>query len=396
MVAVLNLFERDGDRTYDSSPVIDADGRLLGVTRMVHIMEGPGFHERGYYTPGDRESFVHRTAAGRIGVAICYDRHFPEYMRGPAPGRRRARRRAPGRGGRGVDRGHLRGRAPGGRLPERLLRRPGQPGRPGGRRSSSPASRSSSTPTAGSSPGRPAAATTSSTPIATSPKNASSHAARHFLEDRRPPVYGAMGLTDAEPEGPLMLRWYVINTKPKKESQVERLFSEGGFTIYCPKYVREKRDRAPFSRATRSSGSNSPNSSRWSNTPAASSASSATTTARRPIPDEVVEGIRARERDGLIVFERYGAGAGRRRRDRGRRGPAQGPEGHLPQGDRRQRAGDDPPELRLLPGHAAHRKRQAEESLAWGIPLFGFARESPLAPRPREPDSCGSTRQHRG
>jgi N-carbamoylputrescine amidase len=81
-VAVLNLFERDGDRTYDSSPVIDADGGLLGVTRMVHIMEGPGFPERGYYSPGDRERFVFSTAAGRIGVAICYDRHFPEYMRG--------------------------------------------------------------------------------------------------------------------------------------------------------------------------------------------------------------------------------------------------------------------------------------------------------------------------
>jgi N-carbamoylputrescine amidase len=81
-VAVLNLFERDGDKTYDSSPVIDADGGILGVTRMVHIMEGPLFHERGYYTPGDRERFVFSTAAGRIGVAICYDRHFPEYMRG--------------------------------------------------------------------------------------------------------------------------------------------------------------------------------------------------------------------------------------------------------------------------------------------------------------------------
>jgi N-carbamoylputrescine amidase len=82
VVAVLNLFERDGDRTYDASPVIDADGRLLGVVRMVHIMEGPGFHERGYYAPGDRGEFVFPTAAGRIGVAICYDRHFPEYMRG--------------------------------------------------------------------------------------------------------------------------------------------------------------------------------------------------------------------------------------------------------------------------------------------------------------------------
>ena len=80
-VAVLNLFERDGGRTYDSSPVIDADGRLLGRTRMVHIMEGPGFHERGYYTPGDGANSVFGTKAGRIGVAICYDRHFPEYMR---------------------------------------------------------------------------------------------------------------------------------------------------------------------------------------------------------------------------------------------------------------------------------------------------------------------------
>jgi N-carbamoylputrescine amidase len=80
-VAILNLFERDGDRTYDASPVIDADGTLLGVTRMVHIMEGLGFYEKGYYTPGDTTEFVFQTRVGRVGVAICYDRHFPEYMR---------------------------------------------------------------------------------------------------------------------------------------------------------------------------------------------------------------------------------------------------------------------------------------------------------------------------
>lgn len=81
VVAVLNLFERDGEETYDASPVIDADGEILGVTRMVHIMEGPGFHERGYYTPGRNEKFVYDTKVGRVGIAICYDRHFPEYMR---------------------------------------------------------------------------------------------------------------------------------------------------------------------------------------------------------------------------------------------------------------------------------------------------------------------------
>jgi predicted amidohydrolase len=81
IVVVLNLFENDGARNYDCSPVIDADGRLLGRTRMVHITEYECFHEQGYYTPGDTGAPVYETAAGRIGVAICYDRHYPEYMR---------------------------------------------------------------------------------------------------------------------------------------------------------------------------------------------------------------------------------------------------------------------------------------------------------------------------
>jgi predicted amidohydrolase len=81
LVIVLNLYERDGSRAYDCSPVIDADGRLLGRTRMIHITEYACFHEQGYYTPGDTGAPVYDTKAGRIGVAICYDRHYPEYMR---------------------------------------------------------------------------------------------------------------------------------------------------------------------------------------------------------------------------------------------------------------------------------------------------------------------------
>ncbi len=81
VVVVLNMFERAGQKTYDSSPVIDADGRILGITRMVHIIEAPCFHEQGYYTPGDTGVPVYNTAYGKIGVAICYDRHYPEYMR---------------------------------------------------------------------------------------------------------------------------------------------------------------------------------------------------------------------------------------------------------------------------------------------------------------------------
>ena len=86
IVVVLNLYERDGDLGYDSSPVIDADGSLLGQTRMIHITDYPCFHEQGYYAPGDTGAPVYKTRAGAIGVAICYDRHYPEYMRALALG----------------------------------------------------------------------------------------------------------------------------------------------------------------------------------------------------------------------------------------------------------------------------------------------------------------------
>ena len=81
VVVVANLLERDGERTYDASPVIDADGSLLGVTRMVHVPDYEGFREKAWYAPGDRGVPVYDTAIGAVGVAICYDRHFPEAMR---------------------------------------------------------------------------------------------------------------------------------------------------------------------------------------------------------------------------------------------------------------------------------------------------------------------------
>ena len=86
VVVVMNLYEREGERAFDCSPVIDADGTLLGRTRMIHITDYPCFHEQGYYTPGDTGAPVYRTRAGTIGVAVCYDRHYPEYMRALALG----------------------------------------------------------------------------------------------------------------------------------------------------------------------------------------------------------------------------------------------------------------------------------------------------------------------
>ena len=81
VVVAPNLYERAEGGLYDTTVMIDADGSLLGRTRMVHITDYPCFHEAGYYTPGDTGAPVYDTAAGRIGVAICYDRHYPEFMR---------------------------------------------------------------------------------------------------------------------------------------------------------------------------------------------------------------------------------------------------------------------------------------------------------------------------
>lgn len=82
LVTVFNQYEcSESGRYFDSSPVFDADGSLLGVTRMIHITDYAGFHEKEYYSPGDRGAAAYDTAVGRVGVAICYDRHYPEYMR---------------------------------------------------------------------------------------------------------------------------------------------------------------------------------------------------------------------------------------------------------------------------------------------------------------------------
>lgn len=81
VVVLFNMLERDGDTTYNTTPVIDADGTVLGGTRMMHVPNYRKCHGSDYYTPGDTGAPVYDTAAGRIGVANGYDRHFPEYLR---------------------------------------------------------------------------------------------------------------------------------------------------------------------------------------------------------------------------------------------------------------------------------------------------------------------------
>jgi len=81
IAAVPNLYlEMDGN-SYDASPVIDAGGNLLGISSMVDVVQTDLYYEQDYYTPSSDGFHVYDTAAGRIGVVICFDRHIPESIR---------------------------------------------------------------------------------------------------------------------------------------------------------------------------------------------------------------------------------------------------------------------------------------------------------------------------
>ncbi|BFV55316.1 hydrolase [Kitasatospora sp. CMC57] len=66
---------------YNTAAVIDADGSYLGKYRKHHIPQVKGFWEKYYFKPGNLGWPVFDTAVGKVGVYICYDRHFPEGWR---------------------------------------------------------------------------------------------------------------------------------------------------------------------------------------------------------------------------------------------------------------------------------------------------------------------------
>ena len=66
---------------YNTAAVVDADGRYLGKFRKMHIPHVVGFYEKYYFKPGDIGYPVFETAFCKVGVYICYDRHFPEGWR---------------------------------------------------------------------------------------------------------------------------------------------------------------------------------------------------------------------------------------------------------------------------------------------------------------------------
>src|ERR1700690_3244298 len=82
IVLVVPMYEEEQPGVYyNTAAVIDADGSYLGKHRKNHIPQVKGFWEKFYFRPGNLGYPVFDTAVGKIGVYICYERHFPEGWR---------------------------------------------------------------------------------------------------------------------------------------------------------------------------------------------------------------------------------------------------------------------------------------------------------------------------
>ena len=82
VVVVAPLFEKRSAGVYhNTAAIIDADGKLLGKYRKMHIPDDPLYHEKFYFTPGDLGFRAWDTARGKIGVCVCWDQWYPEAAR---------------------------------------------------------------------------------------------------------------------------------------------------------------------------------------------------------------------------------------------------------------------------------------------------------------------------
>jgi predicted amidohydrolase len=81
IAAVPNLYLKENGKFYDASIFIDQTGAVLGTQKMVHIAQAAQFYEQDYYAPSDTGFQVFDTALGKIGVVVCFDRHYPESIR---------------------------------------------------------------------------------------------------------------------------------------------------------------------------------------------------------------------------------------------------------------------------------------------------------------------------
>ena len=82
IVIIASLFESRGNEIYHNTAVtIDADGKIAGKYRKMHIPHDPHFEEKYYFTPGDLGYGAVETKYGKLGVLVCWDQWYPEAAR---------------------------------------------------------------------------------------------------------------------------------------------------------------------------------------------------------------------------------------------------------------------------------------------------------------------------
>ena len=79
--AAPNFYVEENGSCYDMSLLIDDRGEILGRQKMVHIAQAACFYEQDYYTPSEEGFTVFETPIGKIGIVVCFDRHYPESVR---------------------------------------------------------------------------------------------------------------------------------------------------------------------------------------------------------------------------------------------------------------------------------------------------------------------------
>lgn len=81
IMVVPNIYLYENGKSYDASILIDSNGAVIGVQKMVHVAQAKMFYEQDYYTPSDEGFKVFDTPYGKIGIVVCFDRHYPESIR---------------------------------------------------------------------------------------------------------------------------------------------------------------------------------------------------------------------------------------------------------------------------------------------------------------------------
>jgi predicted amidohydrolase len=81
IAAVPNLYLKENGKFFDASIFIDKTGEVIGIQKMVHIAQADQFYEQDYYAPSDSGFQIFDTELGKIGIVVCFDRHYPESIR---------------------------------------------------------------------------------------------------------------------------------------------------------------------------------------------------------------------------------------------------------------------------------------------------------------------------